>query len=531
MVANKKSTKSNTIIYILLSPLLILKYALIGLKVITIDLIVSIFNFFSFFVDKFYRKAAIKNDVSPINNFSLNDKIDKDYYRLKGTKKSKIKTYKYSKRYLKKLEFEKNKLENDLEQNGSLRSDKPILYLYKVKNTEGKIITSTMMAYSKLDINAFLVNEGYIVYFIKSGTWINIAYKDTKAGSRKLKTKEIIFLLTQLSAYLKAGLTLNNSLKILSNQLSTKSFKYKAYEAIRYELVLGESFSVALEKQGSLLPALLINMIKAAEASGTMIQTLDNMIDYYTEMDKTKKQMTTAMMYPLTILFFSVAVIIFMMVYIVPQFSAIYGSSTNEISGITLFVINASDYLKTNIISIIFGTFIIVLSIIFLYKNIKAFRTIMQLFLMKLPVIKNVIIYNEMTIISKSFASLLKNNVFITDSITLLSRVTTNEIYKVILYKTMKNVVEGEKISEAFEGHWAVPEVAYQMIVTGEETGDLANMMQNVADYYQTNHKNVVTNMKTLLEPILITILAFVVGFIIIAVIVPIYGVMDTTGL
>ena len=137
--------------------------------------------------------------------------------------------------------------------------------------------------------------------------------------------------------------------------------------------------------------------------------------------------------------------------------------------------------------------------------------------------IKDIIIYNELTIFSKTFASLLRNNVFITDSMDILSKITNNEIYKAILYKTINNIVKGEKISEAFKDHWAVPDVAYYMIVTGESTGDLAEMMQKVSDYYQLLHKNLINNLKAFIEPIMIAFLAVVVGGIIIAVIVPMF--------
>ena len=105
----------------------------------------------------------------------------------------------------------------------------------------------------------------------------------------------------------------------------------------------------------------------------------------------------------------------------------------------------------------------------------------------------------------------------------ILSRITNNEIYKAILYKTINNIVKGEKISEAFKDHWAVPDVAYYMIVTGESTGDLANMMQKVSEYYQLLHKNIINSLKSFIEPIMISILALVVGAIIIAVIVPMF--------
>ena len=152
----------------------------------------------------------------------------------------------------------------------------------------------------------------------------------------------------------------------------------------------------------------------------------------------------------------------------------------------------------------------------------------MQIFLMKLPVIKDIIIYNELTIFSKTFASLLRNNVFITDSMDILSKITNNEVYKSILYKTIQNIVRGDKISDAFKDHWAIPDVAYYMIVTGESTGELAEMMQKVSDYYQGLHKNMINSLKAFIEPIMIAFLAVIVGGIIIAVIIPMFNLYAT---
>jgi len=340
---------------------------------------------------------------------------------------------------------------------------------------------------------------------------------------KKMSTKDLIFWLTQLSTYVKAGLTLNEAIKILITQMKGNKARTTAFKAISYELTLGESFSSALEKQGDMFPALLINMIKAAEASGTLVETLDDMSAYYTEINETHKQMVSAMTYPTIVAFFSFAVIIFIMVYVVPQFIDIYEQQGTQIKGITLLVINLSSFIKKDWY-ILFGSIaLVIIVIVICYKKIKAFRASMQIFLMHVPLIKDIIIYNELTIFSKTFASLLRNNVFITDSMDILSKITNNEIYKAILYKTINNIVKGEKISEAFKDHWAVPDVAYYMIVTGESTGDLAEMMQKVSDYYQLLHKNLINNLKAFIEPIMIAFLAVVVGGIIIAVIVPMF--------
>ena len=501
---------------ILKSPFVVLgnifKYAFMGIKYMLYDLWAVLYAGASYSVDKTYRttKQAFLSEE------------DKLYERTKK-KPKKEKVYKYSERTLAKLEEEKKALLVDLQTAGATRSKEPHVYKYKVRDATGRIITGTMNGLSKLDINAYLLNEGYDVYKIETSAWIDFVYRESSFMGKKMSTKDLIFWLTQLSTYVKAGLTLNEAIKILTTQMKGNKARTTAFKAISYELTLGESFSSALEKQGDMFPALLINMIKAAEASGTLVETLDDMSAYYTEINETHKQMVSAMTYPTIVAFFSFAVIIFIMINVVPQFIDIYEQQGTQIKGITLLVINLSSFIKKDWY-ILFGSIaLVIIVIVICYKKIKAFRASMQIFLMHVPLIKDIIIYNELTIFSKTFASLLRNNVFITDSMDILSKITNNEIYKAILYKTINNIVKGEKISEAFKDHWAVPDVAYYMIVTGESTGDLAEMMQKVSDYYQLLHKNLINNLKAFIEPIMIAFLAVVVGGIIIAVIVPMF--------
>ncbi len=511
-----EATNSKKFIDILKSPFVILynivTYALVGIKFLGFDFWADLYNGTSYRVSRTYEatKQAFMADEEKI------------YERTKK-KPKKEKVYKYSPKLLAKLEEERKMLLIDLQTSGATRTKEPHVYYYKVKDTTGKIITGTMNGLSKLDINSYLLNEGYIVYSIKTSPMIDLLYKDTSFFGKKMSTKDLIFWLTQLSTYIKAGLTLNESIKILTTQMKGNKSRTTAFKAISYELTLGESFSKALEKQGNMFPALLVNMIKAAEASGTLVETLDDMAAYYTEINETHKQMVSAMTYPAIITVFSIGVITFILLYVVPKFIEIYDANGTKITGMTKLVIDISTFLKNNWLTFLLVIILIILIIVVLYKTVKAFRTSMQIFLMHLPIVKNVIIYNELTIFSKTFASLLRNNVFITDSMDILSRITNNEIYKAILYKTINNIVKGEKISEAFKDHWAVPDVAYYMIVTGESTGDLANMMQKVSEYYQLLHKNIINSLKSFIEPIMISILALVVGAIIIAVIVPMF--------
>lgn len=491
----------------------IFSYAFIGIKSCTYDLFVYLYNSISWRLDKAYKRT--KDALGPHDIYD-------------GSKrKKKEKVYNYSAKTLAKLEQEYQELARDLQTTGATRSKEVNVYQFKVRDKSGKIITGTMNGLSKLDINAFLINEGYTVYSIKTSPMINFLYKESSIGSPKMSTKELIFWITQLSTYLKAGITLNDSVKILAKQMSSKKSKARAFQSISYELTLGSSFSAALEKQGNMFPALLINMIKAAEASGTLIETLEDMASYYTEVDETKKQMKSAMTYPIIISVFAFAVVIFILVFIIPKFVEIYEKNDIELNGLTAFIINLSDFLQTNIFTILLILLFAIIVLIVAYKNVKAFRRSVQSLLMHIPVVKDIIIYNELAIFTKTFASLLRNNVFITESIDILSKITNNEIYKGILYRTINNIVKGEKISEAFKDHWAVPDVAYFMIVTGESTGELDNMMEKVSTYYQSLHRNVVSNLKAFIEPIMISFLAIIVGGIIIAVVIPMFGMYD----
>ena len=381
------------------------------------------------------------------------------------------------------------------------------------------------MAFTKQEVFNFLESEGYTVFKLENNKFIELFYGQKSFSKRKLKTKDLIFWLTQLSTYLKSSIPLTDAMRILGIQMGKRDqFKKRLFDAIVYQLIMGESFSDALLKQGNAFPSLLINMIKAAEATGDLEATLDDMAEYYNEIESTRKQMISALTYPTAVMIFSIAVVTFILLYVVPQFSGIYESAGVELNGLTLFVMAASDFLKNNIMYILLVIVIIILIIYYLYTNVKSVKYALQKFAMKLPLFGKIIIYNEMTIFTKTFSSLLKNNVFITDSMEILTKITNNEIYKEIMFNTINNIAVGEKISTSFKDNWAIPEVAYYMIVTGESTGELAEMMSKVSLYYQEEHKNIINSLKSLIEPIMIIFLAVVVGGVVLSVIIPMFS-------
>ena len=401
---------------------------------------------------------------------------------------------------------------------------KRVVWEYIAINQKGKKIKGYFEAYTRLDVQSFLLGEGLAVYSIRTSKLIQLLHGGVGGNSKKIKNKDLIFLLTQLSTYIKSGIPLVDALNILIRQVQQRAYK-NILRDVTYDLTVGESFSRALEKRGSAFPKLLINMVKASELTGELPETLDDMVNYYTESEAARKEMISALTYPTIVFIFTLAVVTFVMMYVVPKFVDIYKTmDESAIPKFTLIVISVSNFLQNNFIYVLLIIIVTILIIFYLYKNVRIIRTMMQWIFMHIPVVKDVIIYNEVTMFSKTFASLLSHNVYITDSMEILNRVTNNEIYKMMILDTVANLARGDKISAAFKDQWAFPVPAYEMIVTGEKTGQLAEMMSRVSSYYQSLHKNTVTRIKALVEPILIVFLTFAVGAILLAVIVPMFN-------
>lgn len=426
-----------------------------------------------------------------------------------------------------KREMKRQALLIDFDAEDAARSEKKVMYHYVGKNSNEKIEKGYLSAYSKLDVHSYLLAEGYEVYQIEVAKGFKLSMFSIK---HKMKVSELVFFLTQLSTYIKSGIPLVDSVKILSKQTKKASVQ-TLYKAIIYDLTMGDNFSEALEKQGDSFPKLLINMVKSAELSGNLSETLDDMAEYYSSVSKTRKQMKSAMTYPTVIFIFAMTVVVFLLVFVIPSFVDMYRDADAEVPTLTLNIIAISDFLINNALLLILGFVGLIVGFYFMYKNVKLFRSIMQWILMHTPIVGKIIIYNEVTMFSKTFASLWNHNVFITSSMEILSKITNNEIYKMLIFDAITNIARGEPVSSSFKNHWAFPIVAYEMLVTGERTGQPGPMMGKVADYYQEEHKNAVNQVKTFIEPAMIVFLAVVVGAILLSVVLPMFGIYGEMGL
>ena len=420
-----------------------------------------------------------------------------------------------------------NNIQTDFsDTNNNKQTVKMKRFKYKIKDATGKIIESYFDAESKVDVEAFLLNRGYEVVSIEEDK-LSTSLGLVASANRRMRTKDLNFFLTQLSTYVKSGIPLMDAMEILSRQVKNKNTQM-LYRKIVFELSRGVSFSACLEKQKNVFPKMLINMLKTSEMTGDLTGVLDDMAAYYKRQDSNRKQIINAMTYPSVLMVFAVAVLTFVITYVVPQFTSMYESTGSKLPGITVAIMNISHFITTNWLYILLVIAAIVITFALLYKSSKGVKYATQFFIMHIPVVKDIVKDNQLVTFTSTFAALIRHDVFITDSMEILSKVTDNEIYKDIIDSAITNLSKGNGVSIAFKGHWAFPETAYEMLVTGEKTGKLGEMMEHVSEFYQEEQTNIVTRLKSLIEPVMIVMLAVLVGIILLAVVVPMFDIYST---
>ena len=400
-------------------------------------------------------------------------------------------------------------------------------FKYKVKEADGKIIESFFDAENKVDVESFLLNKGYQIIEITEDKLSASLGLIGASTSKKMSSKDLNFFLTQLSTYVKSGIPLLDSMEILSRQSKKKNIAM-LYRKIVFDLNRGVSFSDCLAKQGKVFPKMLINMLKTSEMTGDLTGVLDDMAAYYKRQDSNRKQIINAMTYPSVLMIFAVAVLTFVITYVVPSFTSMYESTGSSLPGITVAIINISNFVTGNWYYILGGIIVVVTLFTLIYKSSTGFKYATQSFLMHIPVVKDIIKYNQLVTFTSTFSTLIKHDVFITDSMDILSKITENEVYKKIINNAIENLSKGNGVSVAFKGHWAFPETAYEMLLTGEKTGKLGEMMEHVSTYYQEEQTNIIARLKSLIEPVMIVLLAVIVGVILLAVVVPMFDIYST---
>lgn len=338
--------------------------------------------------------------------------------------------------------------------------------------------------------------------------------------------QKIIFA-RNLGLMIKAGLPLSKGLNILKKQISNKRFK-DIIESLEDGIKKGNSLSTATSQYPKVFPKLFVSMVRAGEESGKLSESLLIVANQMDGSYKLKQKIKGAMIYPGVILSVMVIIGVLMLVYVVPGITTTFKELKVELPLPTKILINSSDFLKDNILLSLFGIFFVFI-IFYLYFHLKSGKRHLDFMLLRIPVVGELIKETNSARITRTIASLLSSGVPYTEAISITSDVLQNVYYKDILLTAMTKVEKGEPISSVFmEETELCPIFVAEMMIVGEETGRLPEMLTEVATFYEESVDQKTRNISTIIEPVLMVIIGVAVGFFALAMIKPIYSLMDT---
>ena len=346
-----------------------------------------------------------------------------------------------------------------------------------------------------------------------------------------VKAKEILIFAKQFATMLRAGLPVLNTLNMLDEQTKAPGMK-KVIVAIRKDLESGNALSKCFAKHPKIFDTVVVNLIKAGEASGKLDTFLQRIVISLEKREKIKSQIKSALFYPGVLFSVAVLVSIFMLIKVVPVFVKMYEGMNVDIPGPTAAIMSASDFVSsasggglTLLILIIFT-----LTLRYLIKKNYKIRKAWHQFILKLPIFGNLIKKSMLAKVSLVLGNLSQAGVDLIESIDIAKSVTTNTVIIESLENIKKGVFSGETLTKLFAKEKIFPTTFSQLISVGEQTGSLDEMFGSVASYYEEEFDTAVANLSSLIEPIMIVFMGITIGGLMIAMYAPIFNVGPIIG-
>jgi len=344
---------------------------------------------------------------------------------------------------------------------------------------------------------------------------------------RTLNLSALANLSRDLSIYLDSGISLISAIALLKQRYKNDKVLSSFFESIATYLDEGKTFYVALDSQNVVnLPDFYKQSIKISENGGLLESVLLELATFLKEQDRIKKQASSAMAYPLFILFISFGMVGFMLSFIVPKITDIFTQIDQELPTSTQIVIALGDFFSNNYGYIIAGLFGFIFSFVFLMKKSKTFKYAFDKFVLKLPFFSTMIEQAELSRFSYMNSILIKSGVPIVQAINLSANILKNEVIKKVFVEASNSVVEGKKLSVLLANNkiYKIDEAFIHSIAIGEDTSKLAEILNNLASLYNEANKDKTDIFLSLLEPIFMLFVGITIGFIVISMLLPIFS-------
>ena len=403
------------------------------------------------------------------------------------------------------------------------------IFNYLTKDSEGNRKEGEIRADSLDGAIQKLTSNGQLVISLKEvddtfdflGPFLDEIQLSIEKAKNRVPLSNIVFFTRQLATMFSAGLTLERAIQSLGAEEKHRKFK-KVLNSVSDNIRKGLNLSESLARHPGVFNTLFIAMVKAGEVSGNLNEILEQLSSYLENLDDTRRKVKSAMNYPIFMILFLIAMLMVMLLVIIPKFSQVYSQLGAGLPAATRQMIDLSNWFGANIgflSFIIFLTF----STIWLISKTQRGGFTLDTVLSKIPVFGALIEQSILNKFCKTFGILIGAGVPVLETTALLRKVVDNRVYAKAIDDASDLIRDGYNISTALRRTEVFPSILLQLASTGEDTGELDDLLDRAADYYQKQVDALVERMTTLIEPLLILLVGGIIALMVVLTYLPVF--------
>lgn len=406
-------------------------------------------------------------------------------------------------------------------------------FTYKGTTADGRAVEETVEAKDRYLVYERARSLGHSITALEEETHASwgqyFTIQRLNALLSRVKQDEIVMLSRNLGAMLRAGLPLTRALSVSERQSRNQSMK-NVLVALREEVQRGKQFHEALRLYPRIFSRLYVAMVRAGEEGGALAAAFDTLAVQMERSSNLKKKIRGAMIYPIIVISAMAIIGVLMMIYVVPVLTTTFKELQVELPLSTRIILGISDFLSNyTVIALgLLGTLVVVIP--FLYRSSMGRRAI-EWTLLRLPVIGTLVRETNAARTARTLASLLRAGVDVVNALSITGDVVQNSFFREVIAAAAIAVEKGKPMSEEFaHNEHLYPVLLGEMISVGEETGQISQLLEEVALFYESEVERKTKDLSTIIEPVLMIVIGAAVGFFALAMISPIYSISDSIG-
>ena len=401
------------------------------------------------------------------------------------------------------------------------------VYRYKISTPAGRTIEKSITGSNKASVKEYLEQEGNFVLDIRKEQGFGSFFKQGKRKAR-VKLKDLIIFNQEFSVLTKAGLPIIQALNAIIKKGSEDELT-DVLTNIRNDISGGASLSEAFRNYSHIFSNLYIASLQSGEKSGNIPLALTRYIVYMKKISEIRQKIITASVYPIILTVVSIFALIFLLVYVVPSFTSTYFEAGTELPGLTLILVEVSNILKSNFPYLL----ILIAAGIIAYKYSKrsdSFNDYLDRVKLKIPFVGPLYTHYSISKLARTLSTILRGGTPLVESIRISSGVMDNSYLKDRLMGVAGSIEKGGGFAESLSNTGVFPVLSLKMIEAGESSGSLEQVLEEVAEFYESDVDTKISVLTSSIEPALMVIMGLIIGFVVLAMYMPIFQMAGTIG-